>query len=411
MSTITTIWSFLSASRSVGAPTRNSRAIALIEGSRRLTYAEVDQLVTETAFTLFNLYGVRPGDRVIVSLDSSIELVVAMLALFSMGAVYIPVTPDTPLARMRLILQQCDACYLIHAAGHACIADLRESSAAECIAMESLDKHVLATTRHQALRPPQAADVAYVIFTSGSTGLPKGVVIPHGALTRSVLDEEELVDRVPELAREDDAAVDAGDLPGEARPTFPLSLDWYEERYNYRPKTSEVLSLSIGQGPNAQTPLRIADTTATVENPEAVPPPPEETPPAEPVTPGPTKPNAPEQTSPEHVPENASGFLLSTLETKNLSMLYIDPVSCVGCGACVTACPSGVKYDALIEQMRPEVERRTTRALSDRAFRRFCFEAFTHPGRLRAAVRHVVRAVVDGPTAHAGPPPAVPPDG
>ena len=59
---------------------------------------------------------------------------------------------------------------------------------------------------------------------------------------------------------------------------------------------------------------------------------------------------------------------------------------CLGCMACLTACPSGVRYDALIEQMRPEVERRHRRTLSDRAFRRFCFEVFTHPGRLRAAV-------------------------
>src|SRR5437868_193657 len=59
---------------------------------------------------------------------------------------------------------------------------------------------------------------------------------------------------------------------------------------------------------------------------------------------------------------------------------------CLGCMACVTACPSGVRYDALIEQMRPEVERRHRRSLADRAFRRFCFETFTHPGRLRAAV-------------------------
>ena len=59
---------------------------------------------------------------------------------------------------------------------------------------------------------------------------------------------------------------------------------------------------------------------------------------------------------------------------------------CLGCMACVTACPSGVQYDTLIEQMRPEVERRTKRALADRAFRRFCFEVFTHPGRLRAMV-------------------------
>ena len=59
---------------------------------------------------------------------------------------------------------------------------------------------------------------------------------------------------------------------------------------------------------------------------------------------------------------------------------------CLGCMACLTACPSGVQYDALIEQMRPEVERRHRRSLSDRAFRRFCFEVFTHPGRLRAMV-------------------------
>jgi glycolate oxidase iron-sulfur subunit len=59
---------------------------------------------------------------------------------------------------------------------------------------------------------------------------------------------------------------------------------------------------------------------------------------------------------------------------------------CLGCMACVTSCPSGVQYDVLIEQMRPEVERRTKRTWPDRAFRRFCFEVFTHPGRLRAMV-------------------------
>src|SRR4051812_7901611 len=69
-----------------------------------------------------------------------------------------------------------------------------------------------------------------------------------------------------------------------------------------------------------------ADSTTVVEKPEDVPPPPAETPPAEPVSPAPTKPNAPEQKSPEHVPQDASGFHLSTLETKNLSLLYIDPV-------------------------------------------------------------------------------------
>jgi hypothetical protein len=65
--------------------------------------------------------------------------------------------------------------------------------------------------------------------------------------------------------------------------------------------------------------------TTVVEKPEDVPPQSKETPPAEPVTPAPTQPNAPEQKT-EHVPQDASGFHLSTLETKDLTLLYIDPI-------------------------------------------------------------------------------------
>jgi len=57
---------------------------------------------------------------------------------------------------------------------------------------------------------------------------------------------------------------------------------------------------------------------------------------------------------------------------------------CLGCMACVTACPSGVKYDRLIEDTRYQVERRYPRALADRAFRKLIFEIFPHPNRLRA---------------------------
>jgi glycolate oxidase iron-sulfur subunit len=60
--------------------------------------------------------------------------------------------------------------------------------------------------------------------------------------------------------------------------------------------------------------------------------------------------------------------------------------------ACVTACPSGVGYDKLIEATRAQVERNYDRPLRERAFRRFAFETFTHPGRLRALVPLVVAA-------------------
>src|ERR687893_665261 len=57
---------------------------------------------------------------------------------------------------------------------------------------------------------------------------------------------------------------------------------------------------------------------------------------------------------------------------------------CLGCMACVTACPSGVQYDRLIEQVRPQLERHGARTRRERLYRRAIFALFTHPGRLRA---------------------------
>jgi penicillin-binding protein 2 len=48
------------------------------------------------------------------------------------------------------------------------------------------------------------------------------------------------------------------DLPAESRGVFPASLAFWEEQWGYRPFENEVLSLSIGQGPNDQTPLKMA---------------------------------------------------------------------------------------------------------------------------------------------------------
>jgi glycolate oxidase iron-sulfur subunit len=60
---------------------------------------------------------------------------------------------------------------------------------------------------------------------------------------------------------------------------------------------------------------------------------------------------------------------------------HID--TCLGCMACVTACPSGVQYDSLLEVARPQAERDARRSLGERAFRRLIFATFPHPGRLR----------------------------
>jgi glycolate oxidase iron-sulfur subunit len=65
--------------------------------------------------------------------------------------------------------------------------------------------------------------------------------------------------------------------------------------------------------------------------------------------------------------------------------------ACLGCMACVTACPSGVQYDVLIEATRTRVEAEHERSRADRWFRALVFALFPHPGRLRL-LRPLLRA-------------------
>ena len=58
--------------------------------------------------------------------------------------------------------------------------------------------------------------------------------------------------------------------------------------------------------------------------------------------------------------------------------------NCLGCMACMTACPSGVQYSKLIEDTRGQVERNIPRSTEDSLFRKMLFAIFPHPARLRA---------------------------
>ena len=61
--------------------------------------------------------------------------------------------------------------------------------------------------------------------------------------------------------------------------------------------------------------------------------------------------------------------------------------TCLGCFACVSACPSGVRYDTLIEATRPQLNAPELRTPAQRAFRGLLFQLLPYPGRLRALLR------------------------
>jgi glycolate oxidase iron-sulfur subunit len=78
---------------------------------------------------------------------------------------------------------------------------------------------------------------------------------------------------------------------------------------------------------------------------------------------------------------------LGTEGKAQLSTTYVEHFDrCLGCMACMTACPSGVQYEKLIETTRVQIERNYPRSFADRLFRKLIFALFPHPQRLRTMV-------------------------
>ncbi len=78
------------------------------------------------------------------------------------------------------------------------------------------------------------------------------------------------------------------------------------------------------------------------------------------------------------------GLVEGTIDLTDTVVDHFD--RCLGCMACMTACPSGVRYDLLIEETRELVEERLERPPEDWLVRTLVFGVFPHPRRLRAAL-------------------------
>ncbi|CAM5622833.1 Carrier domain-containing protein OS=Streptomyces fumanus OX=67302 GN=GCM10018772_35720 PE=4 SV=1 [Streptomyces fumanus] len=148
---------------------RSPDAVAVVDGDRQWSYAELDRLADRVARGLLDR-GVRRGDRVGVVMDRSAEVVAVLLGIAKAGAGYVPAGPDWPVTRTRLVLEG--------AALTVTDRDLPELTGAWITAVRDL---LADSDRPGAPVPasvrPAPDDLAYVMYTSGSTGVPKGVEI------------------------------------------------------------------------------------------------------------------------------------------------------------------------------------------------------------------------------------------
>ncbi len=162
---------------------RAPTAPAVTFGPLTLSYGELADRVNRLA-RLLVATGVGPGSTVGVAIRPSIELVVAMYAVFAAGGAYVPIDPDAPTERRADILSVArPVCVLTTSADAVEVADVPLIAVDLVASSGALSAFPAAwLTDADRLRPLRTLDLAYVIFTSGSTGKPKGVGVPHAAI-------------------------------------------------------------------------------------------------------------------------------------------------------------------------------------------------------------------------------------
>ncbi|MGM9924501.1 MAG: amino acid adenylation domain-containing protein [Bacillus sp. (in: firmicutes)] len=160
---------------------KSPHAVAVKSGSRSLTYAELNEKAGRLSHVLME-QGLGYEKFAAIAMSRSVDMIVAMLAVWKAGGAYLPIDPDYPSNRIAYMLDDANpVCIITDEAtaaekpfqGNRQILVLNEGKLNGSYEERGKDHHLL--------------HPAYMIYTSGSTGKPKGVVIENPALTNFLL--------------------------------------------------------------------------------------------------------------------------------------------------------------------------------------------------------------------------------
>lgn len=161
------------------AAAAHADAPAIVFQGQSVAYGDLNRRANRLAHHLRGL-GVGPGAIVAISLPRSIEMIVAVLAIFKSGGAYLPLDPEGPDDRVNLMLSDSAAAVVLTDAAQAG----RFTAAIPVVVVDT--EMAAAGQDDNPLERGEDTTLAYVIYTSGSTGRPKGVRVIRRTLVNLV---------------------------------------------------------------------------------------------------------------------------------------------------------------------------------------------------------------------------------
>ena len=140
--------------------------------SLRLTYRKLNERSNRLARFILSQHKTK-NRPVCIYMEKSVHMYIAIFATIKAGFGYLPITPDTPLPRVRSIMQQASVSFCL--CDSDTIGNLPDVENVNAANIFGLDLTAIDTQNLGIEFPPDG--IAYTIFTSGSTGEPKGVPV------------------------------------------------------------------------------------------------------------------------------------------------------------------------------------------------------------------------------------------
>ncbi|MBV9788006.1 MAG: amino acid adenylation domain-containing protein, partial [Chloroflexi bacterium] len=148
-------------------------SIALVVDAERMSYAELNRRANQVAHALRRV-GVRPGVRVGLCFQPSIEFIVGLLGVLKAGAAYVPLDPAYPAERLGFMLDDAQLLVLLTQTG---LATQLPEDRTRVIYLDRDWATIAQEPSDNLINLVTPDDLAYTIYTSGSTGQPKGASV------------------------------------------------------------------------------------------------------------------------------------------------------------------------------------------------------------------------------------------